>query len=238
MPIQIKGIHKAFKKQMVLRDINLEILDHEIFGLIGPSGAGKTTLIRIITGALPADSGQVTIEGHKIPSFEALKLIGYMPQNDALYVDLTGYDNLMFYGSMYGMSHSELKKRADEVLRLVDLEQDSRKRVSLYSGGMKKRLSLSVSLLHQPRLLILDEPTVGIDPLLRKRIWDEFEALKAHGTTILVTTHVMDEAEKCDRLSLIYDGGIIACDSVQALLDRTSSRSIEELFFTNGVKEA
>ncbi|HWT77127.1 MAG TPA: ABC transporter ATP-binding protein [Mobilitalea sp.] len=231
MLIEIKNASKAFKKQQVLKNINLTIRENEIFGLIGPSGAGKTTLIRLIIGSIVSDSGEIRIGEEKIPSLKALENIGYMPQNDALYNDLSGYDNLIFFGGMYQMKKSELRKRADEVLKLVELDKDGDKKVANYSGGMKKRLSLAVALLHQPKLLILDEPTVGIDPILRKKIWDEFRKLKGQGITILVTTHVMDEAVKCDRLGLIYGGGIIACDTVDTLLSRTQNNSIEELFF-------
>lgn len=232
--VSLTHVSKSFKKQQVLRDINLTIEDNEIFGLIGPSGAGKTTLIRLIIGAIEADEGVVKIGDTIIPSLKALNGFGYMPQNDALYADLSGCDNLMFFGGMYGMKKSVLKKRVQQVLELVELENDSGKKVSLYSGGMKKRLSLAVALLAEPSLLILDEPTVGIDPLLRRKIWEQFRRLKEQGKTIIITTHVMDEAGMCDRLALVYNGGILACDSVDALLSRTANRSIEELFFENG----
>jgi ABC-2 type transport system ATP-binding protein len=234
MLIQVTDVSKSFNKQQVLNNIKLQIGENEIFGLIGPSGAGKTTLIRLIIGAINADEGFVNVMDYSIPDLKALDHIGYMPQNDALYTDLSGYDNLMFFGGMYHMNKAELKSRADEVLSLVELTGDGRKRVINYSGGMKKRLSLAVALLHSPKLLILDEPTVGIDPILRKKIWDEFNELKKQGKTIIVTTHVMDEAIKCDRLGLIYNGRIIACDTVPELLGRTKNNSIEELFLTGG----
>jgi len=237
MLIKVKDVSKSFKKQLVLKNINLQVDENEIFGLIGPSGAGKTTLIRLIIGAISADSGEINVAEYKVPNLKALEYIGYMPQNDALYNDLSGYDNLMFFGGMYHMSKEELRKRAEEVLKLVELEGDGRKKVINYSGGMKKRLSLAVSLLHSPKVLILDEPTVGIDPILRKKIWDEFYELKAKGITIIVTTHVMDEAIKCDRLGLIYNGDIIACDKVETLLGRTKNHTIEELFLERGGKE-
>ncbi|SDN53440.1 ABC transporter ATP-binding protein [Acetanaerobacterium elongatum] len=236
MQVCVSHVSKSFKKQQVLKDISLTIENNEIFGLIGPSGAGKTTLIRLIIGAVNADEGEIKIGNIKIPSLRALRDFGYMPQNDALYYDLSGYDNLMFFGGMYGIAKPELKKRAHEVLKLVDLEHDGGKKVSNYSGGMKKRLSLAVALLAEPGLLILDEPTVGIDPLLRRRIWEQFNRLKEQGKTIIVTTHVMDEAVMCDRLALIYNGGVLACDGVDALLARTPNHTIEELFFNNGAQ--
>ncbi len=233
--VNVSHVSKSFKKQQVLKDVELQIENNEIFGLIGPSGAGKTTLIRLIIGAINADEGSVKIGGISIPSLDALNIIGYMPQNDALYGDLSGYDNLMFFGRMYGIKESALKQKAQEVLTLVDLNSDRRKKVGLYSGGMKKRLSLAVALLAEPELLILDEPTVGVDPILRRKIWEQFRELKAQGKTIIITTHVMDEAELCDRVALIYNGGVIACDTVEALLNRTENRSLEELFFESGV---
>ncbi|HWT74520.1 MAG TPA: ABC transporter ATP-binding protein [Mobilitalea sp.] len=234
MLIEVKEVTKSFKKQQVLKNINLQVNGNEIFGLIGPSGAGKTTLIRLIIGAINADQGQIKVMDYIMPNLKALDIIGYMPQNDALYTDLSGYDNLMFFGGMYHMSKSEMKSRVQEVLKLVELEADSDKKVINYSGGMKKRLSLAVALLHNPKVLILDEPTVGIDPILRKKIWDEFYVLKSKGITIIVTTHVMDEAIKCDRLGLIYHGDIIACDAVGTLLARTKNNTIEELFLERG----
>ncbi|MFT4146624.1 MAG: ABC transporter ATP-binding protein [Mobilitalea sp.] len=234
MLIQVNGVSKAFKKQKVLNKIDLQVNENEIFGLIGPSGAGKTTLIRLIIGAIGADSGEIKVMDYTIPNLNALNIIGYMPQNDALYSDLSGFDNLMFFGGMYQMSRGEMEKRADEVLKLVELEEDAKKKVMNYSGGMRKRLSLAVSLLHNPKVLILDEPTVGIDPILRKKIWDEFYELKKQGITIIVTTHVMDEAIKCDRLGLIYNGDIIACDTVSSLLVQTEHQTIEELFLQRG----
>jgi ABC-2 type transport system ATP-binding protein len=229
----LQNISKSFGSQNVLKNINLHVDDNEIFGLLGPSGAGKTTLIRLITGAIVADEGKLTIDKFEIPTHEALKIIGFMPQEDALYNDLSGLDNLLFFGGLYKLKKETLNNRIDEVLTLVDLHSDASKRVSLYSGGMKKRLSLSIALLHNPKLLILDEPTVGIDPLLRKKIWDEFFELKRQGHTIIVTTHVMDEAIKCDRLGLIYNGNLIECDTVKNLMKKTQNNMLEELFFLN-----
>lgn len=234
MLVEVKDVTKAFKKQKVLNNINLSINENEIFGLIGPSGAGKTTLIRLMIGAISADRGSIHVMNYKVPNIKALDIIGYMPQSDALYNDLSGYDNLMFFGGMYHMSREERKNRIEDVLKLVDLTNDAKKKVMNYSGGMKKRLSLATALLHHPKVLILDEPTVGIDPILRKKIWDEFYKLKEQGKTIIVTTHVMDEAVKCDRLGLIYNGSILDCNTVETLLGRTKDNSIEELFLESG----
>jgi len=238
MQVCLTHVSKRFKKQQVLKDLSIEIGNNEIFGLIGPSGAGKTTLIRLIIGAISPDEGSVKVGVVTMPNLEALKVIGYMPQNDALYGDLSGYDNLLFFGQMYGMEKPSLEERVRDKLRLVDLECECRKKVSEYSGGMKKRLSLAIALIAEPELIILDEPTVGIDPLLRRKIWNQFRELKAQGKTIIITTHVMDEAGMCDRIGLIYNGRLIACDRTETLLERTKSYSIEELFFETGVIES
>lgn len=230
MEICLSNVSKSYSKQKVLSNINLKIKSNEIFGLIGPSGSGKTTLIRLMTGALLTDTGSIYLGEEKMPSLKALCGIGYMPQNDALYMDLSGQDNLRFFGEMMGMKKDILEKRINKVLELVALEKDTKKRVQNYSGGMKKRLSLAASLLHEPKILFLDEPTVGIDPILRKKIWDQLEVLKNQGTTIIVTTHVMDETKRCDRLALIHQGRILECDTVSNLLSKTSEGSIEELF--------
>ena len=231
MLVEINGVSKRYRSQQVLQDIRMNIREKEIFGLIGPSGAGKTTLVRLIIGAVRANAGEIRLGNCRVPDIRAMRLFGYMPQSDALYSDLSGWDNLKFFGGMYGLAGGGLRRRGAELLRLVELEADAGKRVGDYSGGMRKRLSLAVALLHDPQLLVLDEPTVGIDPVLRRKIWDEFARLRRQGKTLLITTHVMDEAVKCDRLALIRDGRVIACDTVPALLERTREHSIEALFF-------
>jgi len=165
-----------------------------------------------------------------MPKLDITINMGYMAQSDALYEDLSGIDNVIFFGSIFGMKGKALKERAKEVLSLVDLEKDSNKLVKNYSGGMKRRLSLAIALVHSPKLLILDEPTVGIDPVLRQKFWDEFNRIKANGGTIILTTHVMDEAYKCDKLALIRGGKIIAEGSVNEIIESSRSKDIEEAF--------
>ncbi|MCL1916986.1 MAG: ABC transporter ATP-binding protein [Peptococcaceae bacterium] len=238
--IEINKISKSFHKKRVLQDISLHVDAGEIICLLGPSGAGKTTLIRLITGALKADAGDITIDEIKVPSMKLYTQMGFMPQNDALYIDLTGLNNLLFFGGLYGLKKNVLKERTHELLALLDLEDDQNKLVANYSGGMKKRLSLAVALLHKPKVLLLDEPTVGIDPLLRRTIWEQFYEQSRSGVSIIVTTHVMDEAVKCHRTALIYNGSLVACDTPKNLLAKTSqghtatgstSGSLEDLFF-------
>lgn len=231
MIVEIKNISKSFGKKPVLKDINLVANSGEILCLLGPSGAGKTTLIRIITGALKADKGEVMVDGIKVPSISVIRNIGFMPQGDAVYNDISGFDNMMFFGRLYGLSRQKLQEKVQKALDLVNLSEDKNKLVLNYSGGMKKRLSLAIALLHEPQVLILDEPTVGIDPVLRKGIWDQFELLRKQGKTIIVSTHVMDEAERCQRAALIYGGKLIANGEIQKLKEQTQNGTIEELFF-------
>jgi len=238
MGITIENVAKKFPKVEAIKDLSLKVNSHEIMGLIGPSGSGKTTLIRIVTGALHADRGEVRIDDTKVPDMALFPRLGFMPQSDALYPDLTGYDNLLFFGRLFGLKGERLKARVEEMLGFIGLTEDGNRLVSRYSGGMKKRLSLIIALLHDPEYLLLDEPTVGIDPVLRKKIWDHFRALAEQGKTLVISTHVMDEAEHCDRVALLYRGGILAAGTIPELKAKTSSGQIEELFFALGGEAA
>jgi len=229
MDIKIENVSKDFGKSRVLEDISFNIKSGDTVCFLGPSGAGKTTLIRLILGAILATSGKIVIGDTVVPNINLLKKIGYTPQNDALYEDLSAEDNLKFFGGLYKVTN--INEAMSRVLGIVDLEKDRRKLVRNYSGGMKKRLSLAIALLHDPDVLLLDEPTVGIDPILRRSIWDEFKKLKEQGKTLIVTTHVMDEARECDNAALIYEGKLIAYDTVETLTNSTKTGRIEELFF-------
>jgi ABC-2 type transport system ATP-binding protein len=232
--ISVQGIGKFYSKQQVLDDINLSICKGEIFGVLGPSGAGKTTLVKIIAGIEIGSNGSVIILDTKMPNLNTMANVGYMAQADALYNELTALENLKFFGEIYGLKRSELKKRIPEVLDVVNLNEHIKKYIHQYSGGMKRRLSLAIALLHKPDILILDEPTVGIDPVLRQQIWNALNKISEQGTTILVTTHVMDEAEKCDRLAMLRDGQLIAVGTPIELKEETSATTIEEAFLTFG----
>lgn len=231
MKIEIKSLSKCFGRKKVLDQVNLVVDEGEMLCLLGPSGAGKTTLIRSIIGAVKINGGEIIIGGVSVPNRKLMYNIGYMPQEEALYGDITAMANLEFFGGLYGLRGIELKDRCNELLQMLDLFDDKDKIVAEYSGGMKKRLSLAVALLHNPKILLLDEPTVGIDPVLRKTIWDKFNQLKNDGHCLIISTHVMDEALKCERCALIYGGNIIYDDKTENLLKRTSNGSIEELFF-------
>ena len=231
MRIEFSGVSKSFDKRPVIRELSMIIESGEIVCLLGPSGSGKTTTIRLALGALKADSGTIRFGDISVPNLALSRKIGFMPQNDALYDDLTGENNLRFFGGLYRLGKDKMERRISEVLALTDLTDDRKKYVRGYSGGMKKRLSLAAALLHEPDALLLDEPTVGIDPVLRRRIWDQLKAIKAAGRTVVVSTHVMDEVSECDKAALIYGGRLIHFDAVEALLAKTEHGRIEELFF-------
>lgn len=228
--IDIEKLSKSFGEQKVLDKIDFKLESGEIVGLIGPSGSGKSTLIKTMLGMEKADEGEALVFDYKMPKREILSNIGYMAQSDALYEMLTGYENIEFFGKMKGVPSGELKKEIEYIAEIVDLTGDLKKLVSNYSGGMKRRLSLAIALIGNPELLILDEPTVGIDPSLRRKIWKELFKQRDNGVGILVTTHVMDEAELTDKVGLLLNGDIIDFDTPQQLKVKNNVNSIEEVF--------
>jgi ABC-2 type transport system ATP-binding protein len=232
--ILLSGITRRFGDRVILNDVSLKIKRGELFGLLGPSGSGKTTLIKLITGIDKADKGEVRLLGEKMPKLSLLQKFGYMAQLDALYNELTARENLQFFAALYGLQGVRRNERIEAVMNVVGLLDHLNKQVVAYSGGMKRRLSLALSLLHEPQILILDEPTVGIDPVLRKSIWEELLAMRDRGTTIVLTTHVMDEADRCDRIGLIRDGYLTAVDSPAALKAQTGTETIEDAFIVLG----
>ncbi|MDD2498691.1 MAG: ABC transporter ATP-binding protein, partial [Desulfitobacteriaceae bacterium] len=232
--IVLRNVNKFFGKKHVLKDIDLEIPYGHIYGLLGPSGCGKTTIVKIISGILEATSGEAYVLGQAMPQLSLMNKVGYMAQSDALYGSLTAGENLHFFGSIYGMSKAKIKSRTEEVMGLVNLSDDLHKPVQAFSGGMKRRLSLAMAIMHNPPVLVLDEPTVGIDPLLRRNIWEELNKFALKGVTILVTTHVMDEADKCHNLAMMRDGRLIAKGTSRELQERIGVNSIEEAFIYYG----
>jgi len=231
---EMTGVSRRFGGKTVLGNITLRIGRGEIFGLLGPSGSGKTTLVKLLTGIDKADSGEIRMFGEPVPKLTLFRRFGYMAQSDALYLELTARENLQFFSSLFGLSGARQKERIREVMRVVDLTDHLDKPVAKFSGGMKRRLSLAISLLHEPELLIPDEPTAGIDPLLRRSIWRELFKLRDSGITIVMTTHVMDEAEKCDRIGLLRDGRLHAADSPEGLKAASGTNSLEEAFIVLG----
>lgn len=208
-----KNLRKRYDDLLAVDGVSFEVDEGESYGLLGPNGAGKTTTISMVCGLLRRDAGEVFVAGHPLDdgSTKAKEAIGYVPQDVALYPDLSGVENLRFFGRLYSLSGKELASRVEAVLEIVGLSERARDRVSEYSGGMKRRLNIAAGLLHRPRLLVLDEPTAGVDPQSRNAILENVEQLKSEGLAVLYTTHYMEEAERlCDRVGIIDQGKIIA----------------------------
>ncbi|MED3874449.1 ABC transporter ATP-binding protein [Lysinibacillus capsici] len=233
--ISIKSLEKRFQHKQVIAPLSLDVPKGQLMGLLGPSGCGKTTLIKMIMGMLKPDSGTIQVLDLNVPHKQLLNDIGYMAQSDALYTDLTGEENLHFFAKLYSLSKAERIERVAYAASLVRLTDDLRLKVENYSGGMKRRLSLAIALIQNPKLLILDEPTVGIDPVLKKEIWQELIRLKdQEQKTILVTTHAMDEAERCDQLAMLRSGHIIAQGTPQELKEQYQAKDFDEVFVKAG----
>ena len=222
--IQIQDLDKDFGKVNALQDVNLTVGSGQIYGLLGPNGAGKTTLIRLLVGATKPTSGSISVLSlNPIKQKRALRQqIGYMPQSPALYEDLSPTENIRFFGRAH--QTGKLSQRVDEVLEFVGLTSRAHDPVYKFSGGMKQRVSLACALVHQPKMLFLDEPTSGIDPKLREAFWKHFRELTAKGVTIIVSTHQMDEALFCDRLAILHEGILLADDTPNKLLWNSRAR--------------
>lgn len=217
--IKVLNLHKSYGEIKALDGISFEIPRGEIFGLLGPNGAGKSTAINIIVGVLTPDSGQVSVGGMDDPTRpEVRQKIGNAPQSLALYDELTARENLEFFGRMYGLSGKNLAARVDAALEFSVLVDRQKGKVVTFSGGMKRRLNMAAALVHDPPVLLFDEPTVGVDPQSRNMIFDSIEKLKDEGRTIIYTTHYMEEAERlCDRVAIMDHGKILALDRVDNL---------------------
>src|SRR5580698_6338674 len=218
--LEVNGLTKSYGKLIAVTGVTFRADRGETIGLLGPNGAGKTTTVSIIAGLLSPDSGEVLIEGRQVKSdTDPVKLkIGLVPQDMALYDQLSARDNLTFFAALYSLSGAKAKQAIDSALQLVELSDRAADKVTTFSGGMKRRLNLAAALLHDPQILLLDEPTVGVDPQSRNAIFDNLEILKKRGKTLLYTTHYMEEAERlCDRLVIIDHGKVIADDTLQGL---------------------
>ena len=218
--IEVKNLVKNFKKVTAVNDISFTVRENEIFGFLGPNGAGKTTTINIICTLLPLNSGSVTLCGHDVvkEKNQIRNCIGLVFQDPTLDDRLTAMENLMFHALLYNVPRNQIKKRIDEVLEMVDLTKRKKDLVRTYSGGMRRRLEIARGLIHYPKVLFLDEPTIGLDPQTRNKIWEYITKLKKTvNITIFLTTHYMEESEICDRIAIIDEGKIIALDTPDEL---------------------
>jgi len=228
--VEARGLQRSFGKVVAVEDMDLQVRKGEVFGLLGPNGSGKTTLIRILCGLLKADCGEAFILGERVGSRSYLNRTGYMPQEIALYEDLTVHENLKLFGGIFGMRKNEFIAGEREVLTMVDLFDRKDFILSALSGGQKHRISLAAAMIHSPELLFLDEPTVGVDPPLRAKFWSTFRKQKEQGRTIIMSTHYMDEALNCDRIGMMRDGRLIALGTPAEIMSRMGTATLEEAF--------
>ena len=239
--LDCKGLRKTFGDLVAVDGVGFHIAEGETYGLLGPNGAGKTTSISMISGLLERDAGDVTVDGSTLTtkSVKAKQGIGLVPQDLAIYPDLTARENLTFFAKLYSMSGGEMKTRVDEVLAIIGLSDRGDDRADEYSGGMKRRLNIGIGLLHRPRLLILDEPTVGVDPQSRNAILDSVEQLSTEGMAVLYTTHYMEEAERlCDRIGIIDHGKLMAEGTRRELIQLVGQHDRVRLVATGHLEEA
>ncbi|HXM56213.1 MAG TPA: ABC transporter ATP-binding protein [Candidatus Dormibacteraeota bacterium] len=233
LAIEVEGVVKRFGALRALDGVDLRVRRGEVYGLLGPNGSGKTTLIRCLVGLVRPDAGRVVVLGRRIPDLAVLGRVGYMTQAAALYPDLSVAENLRFFAAISGA-----RDGIDHALEFVDLTDRRDSVVATLSGGMRTRASLACALVHRPDLLLLDEPTVGVDPQLRVQLWDRFRSLTAAGASIVVSSHVMDEAERCDRLGLIRAGRLLAEGTADELRRRAGSDRLEDAFLRLSGAEA
>ncbi len=228
--IDVAGLTVVRGRTTVLEDFNVCVPAGKVVGLLGPSGCGKSTLLRAIVGVQQVKSGRVTVLGEPAGHRRLRSRVGYVTQAPSVYADLSVRENLAYFAAVLGIPRVAMKLELERILGLVDLERHARSRVDALSGGERSRVSLAAALLGRPELLVLDEPTVGLDPLLRTELWGLFRQLAARGTTLLISSHVMDEARRCDRLLLMRDGALLADDTLDGLLSSTQTPDVESAF--------
>lgn len=230
--ISVHNLVKKFGSFTANDNLSFDVFEGEIFGFLGANGAGKTTAIRILSGLSAPTSGEVTVAGFDVAkdSERLKKNIGYMSQKFSLYEDLTVRENIVLYGGIYGMKKSLIKTRLTELLEKLDFGKYGNSLIADIPLGLKQKLAFSVAILHQPKIVFLDEPTGGVDPLTRRQFWELIYEASSEGITVFVTTHYMDEAEYCDRISIMSEGRIVALDSPAALKREYSADSVEEVF--------
>ncbi|MEM2675680.1 MAG: ABC transporter ATP-binding protein [Candidatus Bathyarchaeia archaeon] len=231
--IVMEDVVKRFEDVVAVDGVSLKVVQGELFGLLGPNGAGKTTTVNMLCGLLKPTSGFVSVGGYDVQreNTKVKGLIGVCPQETAVYPYLTGVENVELFGNLYALDKSTLRCRRDMLLEKLGLTHDAHRRVEKYSGGMKRRLSIVLALIHNPQIIFLDEPTVGMDPQSRHAVWDFMRELKKEGKTIFLTTHYMEEAESlCDRVGIIDHGRLIALDTPKNLISQNSVSNLEEVF--------
>lgn len=231
--INIENLTKKFEDKTAVDDLSLQVASGELFGLLGPNGAGKTTTINILCGLIKPTSGTAKILGFDVQkeTQDVKGLIGVCPQETAIYPYLTGAENLALFGDLHGMNKKLLKERSQILLAKLGLSEDAKRVTAKYSGGMKRRLSLILALIHDPQVVFLDEPTVAMDPQSRHAVWDFIKDLKTKGKTVVLTTHYMEEAEElCDRVGIIDHGKLIALGTPRDLVSEGQVKNLEELF--------
>jgi len=231
--IVMENLVKKFEDVTAVDEISLEVPKGELFGLLGPNGAGKTTMINILCGLVKPTSGSAAVGGYDVQkkTVEVKELIGVCPQETAIYPYLTGAENVELFGNLHTMSKETLKARRDLLLEKMGLTQDAKRKTEKYSGGMKRRLSLILALIHDPQIAFLDEPTVAMDPQSRRAVWDFIKDLKGEGKTVILTTHYMEEAEElCDCVGIIDHGKLIALGSPADLISKNKVKNLEEVF--------
>jgi len=232
--IRVKNMYKKFGEFTANDDLSFEVEAGEIFGFLGANGAGKTTAIKILCGLSYPTSGEINVAGFDVyKERESVKRsIGYMSQKFSLYEDLSVFENIRFYGGIYGLSKSEINSKADELLKKLDLEHARNKRISALPLGWKQKLAFSVAIFHDPKIVFLDEPTGGVDPVTRRQFWDLIYDASRAGITVFVTTHYMDEAEYCDRVSIMVDGKIEALDTPEKLKEQFNADDMDQVFLS------
>ena len=225
--VEAIGLHKHFGPIRAVDGVDMALPPGRIYGLLGPNGSGKTTLIRLLMGLASATSGKVRVLGTDMPSRVNLARIGYMTQSDGIYPELSVWENLSFFASLYGQTD---KARLLEALRFVELDARLGTPALDLSGGMRRRLSMACALVHKPSVIFMDEPTVGVDPALRVQFWTHFHELAAGGATLVVSSHVMDEADRCDELLFMREGKVLAQGAPQELRKRAGTNNLEKAF--------
>ncbi|MEX0780167.1 MAG: ABC transporter ATP-binding protein [Balneolales bacterium] len=232
--IKTENLTRTFGNFIAVDNITFDVKPGEIFGFLGANGAGKTTAMKMLTGLLKPSSGKALVSGKDVyTETEGIKKsIGYMSQKFSLYDDLTVDENIRFYGGIYGIPHAELSHKVSRVVDSVGLNEVRKKLVASLPLGWKQKLAFSISILHNPAIVFLDEPTGGVDPITRRQFWESIYEASNNGITVFVTTHYMDEAEYCDRVSIMVDGKIEALDTPDGLRQTYSTQSIEEVFIT------